>query len=1594
MKTLSFFKGVRLCLLALLFTLPTLLHSQGVVITEETGTATPDGTAILDIRSADKGILIPRLTTAERIDITSPANGLLVFDTDKNSFYYFDATRGGWVGVVNYEPQPAEDEPLFVVRNSQDQIVFAVYEKGVRMYVEDDAKEPKGNKSGFAIGGLTGFKDNDTEYFRVTPDSVRILLREPATKGNKGGFAIGGLTGLKSDTVALMFVAPDSTRFYIDTEATTGGGKGNKGGFAIGGLTGFKNMPEEYLRVTRDSTRIYIDDSENGKGNKSGFAIGGLTGFKAGERKEFFNVAIDATGTIDDEARILWYPIKNAFLAGMVNIENPNDVGENSMAIGYKNKAKGGWSQALGYQSQSLGNYSTAIGNNAIAEMTNSFAFGEDANAKNLESYAIGRGAIAQGYRSFAFGSAGVDTLGNPTSSAKATGDYSFAIGQGSLAEGYGSFAIGLADTARAEYSLAMGYKASSTQKFATSIGLSTKSTGYSSISMGQHAEALADRAVSIGFSSKSSGHGSFSFGYEALAEGDYSISFGRQTKSTEHSTIAIGSYCEALGGFALGYISKASGSASIAIGSYNEADGNISVALGIGNKAFNLGSIAIGNSSESSADYGIAIGSYSAKAAGFGSTAIGFSAESSGQYSFAGGGGKSIGYSSTAFGGGAEAQGDYTFAVGRESKAIGEFSVAMGGYSESQGNYSVAIGNYTKAVGLNAMTVGSSTEANGDFSLAFGQSSIASQRSGIASGYQAISDGLSAISMGWETQALGHYSIAYGYQSKAAHDYAIAMGEKAQASGASSIGIGYNIKAKGSYSTAFGYYTTAKALGSFVIGQYNDTTGTEYLWINTDPVFVIGNGTADNARSNAFTVLRNGFTAIGHASPTQMLDVNGATRLRGHLFDYNNSSGSSGNFLKRSANGVEWSGLTMTDITGTLPVSKGGTGQTSLTAGRVLVGNHTSGIVSASNLVWDDTNGRMGVGRTTALYTLDISGQIRYQDSYYGEGKALVSDAYGVASWAQLDFSHISGTLSVNRGGTGRTSHTAYALIAGGTTTTGQQLSLATGSTGQILRSAGASAIPTWSTATYPATTSANGALYSSTANVVTSGTLPVAAGGTGTTSFTAGRILFGNTTGALNTNADLFWDNTYYRLGIGTTAPTSKLLVRDAVDATDGVSGAYIDIQNANGNSSNDRMSGIRFKNNIDAYMYKAGIFFNRTTTYGRGELIFATNNNADNSTHVSRADAALKISNLGYIFMPKIRVPSGWTNYMVWNSSTGEVGYSSGAACPEIHFFDGENLTYGSHILEAQAGRYNEREQIRPVIIPQNAKILEAKIILKEPETTYLDNLYLLIEDFNEAKGLAVFDTLRLEYASKDFENIQQKNKKYLTLTTGDSIDIRFASMPTERGEGWRRTHYIVSSGYYDIDFAEYQKPEWHQLKHEKFTQKFMDVDENGNMIHFLPQIIRNPAEFGYDYNGSLFTVNGIARNHLAAWTTASDARIKKNIKPIENALESIMRFNPVSFTWSDDYIARNPELKNQEQLGFIAQEVKEIRPEMVKVVAETIGDKSIEDFHLLNSNDLMPLMLKAIQEQQSIINSQQEQINELVKEIETIKFAISK
>jgi hypothetical protein len=66
--------------------------------------ATPNNSAMVDIVSTSKGLLIPRMTTAERTAISTPATGLLVFDSMLNSFYFYNGST--WSAMLITESDP------------------------------------------------------------------------------------------------------------------------------------------------------------------------------------------------------------------------------------------------------------------------------------------------------------------------------------------------------------------------------------------------------------------------------------------------------------------------------------------------------------------------------------------------------------------------------------------------------------------------------------------------------------------------------------------------------------------------------------------------------------------------------------------------------------------------------------------------------------------------------------------------------------------------------------------------------------------------------------------------------------------------------------------------------------------------------------------------------------------------------------------------------------------------------------------------------------------------------------------------------------------------------------------------------------------------------------------------------------------------------------------------------------------------------------------------------------------------------------------------------------------------------------------------
>jgi hypothetical protein len=84
-------------LLLLFFLLFTFISNAQIGI----GTVTPNASSVLDITSTTQGLLPPRMTSAERTAIASPADGLMVYDTTLKSLYHYNSSSASWLPLVN-----------------------------------------------------------------------------------------------------------------------------------------------------------------------------------------------------------------------------------------------------------------------------------------------------------------------------------------------------------------------------------------------------------------------------------------------------------------------------------------------------------------------------------------------------------------------------------------------------------------------------------------------------------------------------------------------------------------------------------------------------------------------------------------------------------------------------------------------------------------------------------------------------------------------------------------------------------------------------------------------------------------------------------------------------------------------------------------------------------------------------------------------------------------------------------------------------------------------------------------------------------------------------------------------------------------------------------------------------------------------------------------------------------------------------------------------------------------------------------------------------------------------------------------------------
>jgi peptidoglycan hydrolase CwlO-like protein len=111
---------------------------------------------------------------------------------------------------------------------------------------------------------------------------------------------------------------------------------------------------------------------------------------------------------------------------------------------------------------------------------------------------------------------------------------------------------------------------------------------------------------------------------------------------------------------------------------------------------------------------------------------------------------------------------------------------------------------------------------------------------------------------------------------------------------------------------------------------------------------------------------------------------------------------------------------------------------------------------------------------------------------------------------------------------------------------------------------------------------------------------------------------------------------------------------------------------------------------------------------------------------------------------------------------------------------------------------------------------------------------------------------------------------------------------------------------------------------------------------------------------------------------SWGSTSDVRMKKNISPLDSALEKVMALNPVTFNMKNE-----PDSASR-HLGFIAQDVEKISPELVSTDGRGYKGLSYAMF--------TPLLVKAVQEQQAQIGDLQVQSSNLKAQNENLNLKI--
>ncbi|MEC8032571.1 MAG: hypothetical protein VX119_04760, partial [Bacteroidota bacterium] len=356
------------------------------------GTSSPDNSAKLDITSTDGGLLIPRMTEAQRDAIASPATGLMIFQTDGTvGFYYYDGAAWTAIGSGSGSQGPAGPQGPAGA---------------------DGADGATGATGPAGPAGADGADGVSITVVSIVNDSLQVTL----TNGNtiNAGLVSGGNTGLEEITEG------SNTGYRIaGRDAANYGDIGNNavdlsisdGTSTTRGATGNNSTSMGLITAASGSGSTAMGGGAEASGDFS-TAMGAFT-TASGDYSTAMGGGASASGNYSTAMG------RNTTASGFV-----------STATGWNSTAFGTSSTAMGDGTTAFGTSSTAMGDGTTASGDYSTAMGYYATASGSSSTTIGRYTTAPSFAEMAIGQYNTDYTPAGATSWN-TGDRLFVIGNG-----------------------------------------------------------------------------------------------------------------------------------------------------------------------------------------------------------------------------------------------------------------------------------------------------------------------------------------------------------------------------------------------------------------------------------------------------------------------------------------------------------------------------------------------------------------------------------------------------------------------------------------------------------------------------------------------------------------------------------------------------------------------------------------------------------------------------------------------------------------------------------------------------------------------------------------------------------------------------------------------------------------------------------------------------------------------------------------------------------------------------------------------------------------------------------------------------------